>query len=104
MNAILKGILLGAEKAAVTFVPEAAAVDTAARAILSASTGAETGDAVFQTAVAGLSLVENDFGVQFANEPDFQGGLYMAKAGFTQMAKAIAAHKAAPQGVPPAVK
>lgn len=95
MNNILKKILIAGEAMAVALVPSVAAVDAAARGIVKASTGEEKGEAVFQTGVAALSLIENDLGVQFAAEPDFQVGLLQAKAGFTLMAKAIAARKAA---------
>ncbi len=89
MNNILKNILLGAEKIAVAVSPEAAKVDAAARTIISASTGQEKGAAIYQTALASLTLLETDLGMQFADEPDFQAGLSQAKAGFTLMAKAI---------------
>ena len=89
MNNILKAILLGAEKTAVALVPNAAAVDVAARQIIAASTGQEKGEAIFNTFVAALNLLETDLGVQFAQEPDFQAGLLQAKAGATLMAKAI---------------
>lgn len=94
MNNILKAILLGAEGAATSLVPGAVAIDIAARNIIKAGTGQEKGEAIFQTGVATLTLIENDLGVQFANEPDFQTGLLQAKAGFTLMSKAVAAHHA----------
>ena len=95
MNKILKVILLGAEQVARVAVPGGAAVDDAARAIIKARGTAGKGDdaeAIFQTGVASLQLIEG-FGGHFADEPDFQAGLYQAKAGFTLMAKAIKAHQ-----------
>lgn len=103
MNKILQAILMGGEQIAVGMVPGAAAVDTAARAIINASNGGDKADAIFQTGLASLQLIETDFGVSFASEPDFQAGLGMAKAGFTLMAKAIANKpKAAPVPSTPA--
>jgi len=95
MNKILKLILLGAEQTARLAVPGAAAVDDAARAILKArGTPGKSDDAeaIFQTGVATLQLIEG-FGGHFADEPDFQAGLYQAKSGFVLMAKAIQAHR-----------
>ena len=95
MNKILKAILLGGEQVARVVVPGAAAVDDAARAIVKARGTPGKGDdaeAIFQTGVASLQLIEH-FGGHFADEPQFQAGLYQAKAGFTLMAAAIQAHR-----------
>jgi hypothetical protein len=94
MNKILKLILLGAEQTARLAVPGAAAVDDAARAILKArGTPGKSDDveAIFQTGVASLRLIEG-FGGHFADDAQFEAGMYQAKAGFTLMSAAIRAH------------
>ena len=96
MNKILKTILMGAEQIARVAVPGAAAVDDAARAIIAANKTPGKGDdaeAIFQTGVAALQLIEG-FGGHFADDAQFEAGLYQAKAGFTMMAAAIQAHRA----------
>jgi len=95
MNKILKAILGIGHTVVDATVPGAAAVTAAAETIIAArgTPGrADDAEAIFQTSVAGLALVEA-LGGQFATEPDFQAGLGMAKAGFTLMAKAIKAHR-----------
>jgi hypothetical protein len=92
MNKILKMILIGAEQVAIAAVPGASAVDVAARAIIKASSGDEKVESIFKTGVAVLQVIEAQ-GVDFAEEPAFQVGLYQAKAGFTLMAQAIQDHK-----------
>jgi hypothetical protein len=94
VNKILKAILGVGHVIVDTAVPGGSAVTEAAEAIIKAhgTPGkADDAEAIFQTGVASLTLMENF--VQFADEPDFQTGLYQAKAGFTLMAKAIQAHR-----------
>jgi hypothetical protein len=89
VNSILKKFLGIGEQVAMAMIPGAGPVDVAARNIITAADGGDKADAIFATGVAALQLIETDFGVKFANEPDFQAGLGMAKAGFTLMTKAI---------------
>ena len=97
MNKILKTILLGAEQVARVAVPGAAVVDDAARSIIAArgTPGkADDAEAIFQTGVAALQMLEGLGAAGFAGDPTFLAGLGMSKAGFTMMAGAIKAHKA----------
>lgn len=93
MNKILKAVLGVGHLIADAAIPGVAIATDAAEAILKArgTPGkADDAEAIFATGVAVLTVLEHY--VQFADEPDFQAGLYQAKAGFTLMAKAIQAH------------
>ena len=95
MNKILQDILIGVGKTAVSALPGGALAVQAAEDIVKAKQTpgkADDVDAVFGTGVAVLAVLENVGAADFANEPDFQAGLYQAKGGFTLMAKAVKTH------------
>lgn len=90
MNAILKAILVNAGKAAEVAVagsiPGGAEIDAAARAVIAQP---HSVDAAVAAAIAAVHVLETDYGVQFANEPDFQIGILQVKAGLTSISKAL---------------
>jgi hypothetical protein len=95
VNKILQAILIGVGKTAASALPGGSVAVQAAEDIIKAKQTpgkADDVDAVFGTGVAVLAVLENLSAVDFANEPDFQAGLYQAKGGFTLMAKAVKNH------------
>lgn len=104
MNKILQGVLMGIGKELLGKVPGGNAALSGVQAGIAARKTPEKADdieAVFQTIVAGIQILEG-FGGHFAEEPSFQTHLYMAKAGVTGMIGDVRAHKAATVPTTPA--
>jgi hypothetical protein len=98
LTGFLKEVGKAAGAAALNRVPGGSAIVSGVGAIVAARKTPEKTDdveAYLAEAVQILTTLESLDLVDFADEPQFQAGLYSAKAAFTQMVAAVRAHRLA---------